>query len=213
MPGRGTEPGPELYDECGTHEGVLRHRREGTRMCARDREVQRVAMHRYRVSRIVGGRRLVSTLGLRRRVHALARRGWAQADIAERLGMSRQGFAKIVCQDETSRDIVDKVRGIYPELAWREGPNLLARKYAEKRGLPGPMDWEDIDDPREVPECWSVENALLRAKEACHEEALELHRAFLVRERERARAQRKNETRRAMRQADRRSQQLEAMTA
>lgn len=191
MPGRGTEPGPALYEECGSYEGVLRHRRESTRTCAGCREVQRVGMHQYRVQRIIAGRKMVSTLGLRRRVHALATRGWAQRDIAERLGTSAAAFSKIVNQDETHRDTADKVKAVYAELAWQDGPNALARRKAELKGWPGPMDWDDPDNPDEVPLC---------VIERDHREALRIESN-----------RRKNETRRAVRRrwAGSRAQEVE----
>lgn len=179
MPGRGTEPGPALYPDCGTHQGVLRHRREKTRTCAGCREWQRLDMHRCRIERIVNGRKLVSTLGLRRRVRALARRGWGQQQVAEAIGMDRWAFNKIIHQDEVRRSVAEKVRAVYPELAWRDGPSHLTRKFAERKGWPGPMDWDDPDDPEEIPAC---------VIERAHAEALEMERG-----------RRKNETRRQQR--------------
>lgn len=167
MPGRGTAPGPELYRECGSMAGVRRHKRERTLKCAGCREASRVDMARYRVRKIVGGPRLVPTLGLTRRVHALARCGWSQADLAARIGVTEAAFNKIVHQAETRREVVEQVRALYAELAWRAGPNAQARRNAERRGWPGPLDWDDPDDPREVPAC-EIEKA--------HREALEMVR-------------------------------------
>lgn len=173
MPGRGTEPGPALYPECGKAAGPRRHRREKTRTCRGCRAVQRQEMARYRVQRIVVGPRLVSTLGLRRRVRALATRGWGQAEIAERIGMARTSFSKIVNQDEVRREVHDKVKALYFELWFRDGPNYLARCNAERQGWPGPVDWDDPDNPDEIPIC-EIERA--------HREAKEMDRAWRKRQ-------------------------------
>jgi hypothetical protein len=179
MPGRGTEPGPALYRECGKREGYLRHRREKTRTCRACREWQRLSMARYRVRQIVEGPRMVPTTGLKRRVRALARRGWRQADLAERLGMSWQAFAKVVQQEATHRELAERVAGLYRELWDKEGPSPIARRMAEQAGWPGPADWDDPDDPAEIPAC---------VIERAHDEALEM-----------ARCRRKNEARRLTR--------------
>jgi hypothetical protein len=162
-------------------DGVRQHKREKTRTCAGCRSVNRVEMARYRVHRIVQGPRLVPTLGLRRRVRALARRGWAQEDIAERLGMSQWAFNKIVNQTETRREIAEKVKAVYGELAWVDGPNQLARKNAERKGWPGPMDWDEPDDPAEIPAC---------VIERAHGEALAIQRSRAKAERKRLARQR-----------------------
>lgn len=181
MPGRGTPPGDRLYPECGTHEGTLRHRREQTRRCAGCRAVQREEMARYRIGRIVTGPRKVSTLGLRRRVQALARIGWTQRELAARLGIPHESFKKIITQPVTSRANTEKVRLLYTELCWREGPSRSARLRAARAGWPSPVDWDDPDDPREIPAC-EIEQA--------HRQALEVERQ-----------RRKNAVRRAVRQA------------
>jgi hypothetical protein len=162
-------------------------------MCAGCREDQRVAMHRYRIERIVGGAKLVPTVGLRRRVRALARRGWGQREVAEAIGMDRWAFNKVIHQDEVRREVAEKVRAVYPELAFREGPNALSRSNAERKGWPGPLDWDDPDNPEEVPAC---------VIERAHAEALEMERA-----------RRKNETRRQQRRrwAGSAAQRAEAM--
>jgi hypothetical protein len=169
MPGRGTEPGPALYRECGTAAGLRTHKRERTRTCAGCREVGRVTRARLRVDVIISGPRLVPALGTQRRVRALARRSWSQADLAGRLGIPVARFKKVLGQQATRRDLAEKVEALYRELLDREGPSPGARACAERRGWPGPMDWDDPDDPGEVPVC-EVERA--------HCEALRMHQAW-----------------------------------
>lgn len=185
MPGRGTVPGPRLYPECGTHEGTLRHRRENTRRCAGCRAVLREEMARYRIERIVRGTRKVPAVGLRRRVQALARLGWTQRELAGRLGIPFESFKKIVSQPVTSRGNAEKVRLVYAELCWQQGPSNSARLRAERLGWPSPIDWHDPDDPAEIPLC----------------EIERRRRAALEAERNR----RKTAARRAVRQAGRAS--------
>jgi hypothetical protein len=140
-------------------------------------------MARYRIQRIVVGPRQVPTIGLKRRVRALATRGWGQREIAERIGMAEINFRKVVQQQLVRREVHAAVKEVYRDLWWKDGPNYLARCNARKKGWPGPMDWSDPDNPAEIPLC-EVERA--------HREALEMHRAL-----------KKNEARRESRRQSR----------
>jgi hypothetical protein len=172
MPGKGTRPGPAIYPECyqrGTR-GNRRHRREGTPTCANCRAEVAAAAREYRKARYLRGRRMVPVLGTCRRVHALATRGWSQAEISARLGLGGpNALSKILQQAEVKRDTADAVSALYAELAWKDGPSDLARKFAARRGWPGPMDWDDPDNPDEVPLC---------VIERDHAEGLGMHRAW-----------------------------------
>lgn len=176
MPGRGTEPGPRLYPECGKTGGPRRHRREGTRTCAACRAYQRAEMARYRIARIVGGPRLVPAFGVHRRVRALARMGWSQDAVARRLGILPERFKKVMGHAECRRELAEQVAALYRELFDQPGGNSWAKANAERRGWPGPMDWDDPDNPDEVPLC-EIERA--------HREALAVQAALRHNERKR----------------------------
>lgn len=171
MPGRGTEPGPVLYPECGQLTGPRKHRREGTRTCAPCRAVQAAYQARYRVQRIVVGPRLVPALGVHRRVRALARLGWAQDDIAGRLGIVPYRFKKVMGHADCRRDLAEQVAALYRDLLDQDGPNRWARAHAERKGWPGPMDWDNLDDPAENPVAGIV-------VDRDHAEALVMHSAW-----------------------------------
>lgn len=126
-------------------------------------------MARYRIHQIVLGPKLVSALGTTRRMRALARVGWGQPEIAARLGVTNyRSLSKITRQAEVHREMADKIKALYAELAWQDGPNYLAKANSKHRGWPGPMDWDDLDDPNEVPLC-EIERA--------HGEALAVERS------------------------------------
>lgn len=156
MPGRGTEPGEQLYPECGGKGGIYRHRKNGTRPCAACRRYNAKRHADYRKRVYLEGRRLVPALGCQRRIRALAVMGWSREEIGARCGMSAWGISKILRQGQLSVDLARKVDAVYRELAWDLAPGPkghLTRVRARNRGWHGPLDWEDIDTDV-VP--WSV---------------------------------------------------------
>lgn len=171
MPGKGSRPGPALYPECyqrGTR-GNYVHRKNGTPSCANCREQIALAAREYRKQRYLRGRARVPVLGTKRRVRALATRGWPVREVAVRIGSTGHRLGKALTQAEIRREVADAVTGVYGDLAWQEGPSDLARKFAATKGWPGPMDWDDPDDPGEVPLC-QIERDWA--------EALRMHRAW-----------------------------------
>lgn len=176
MPGKGTPPGEALYPECGRPGlgGVWRHRRSGTRTCAGCREQIALRAADYRRQRYLVGTRRVPALGTQRRLRALARIGWSHTAIGDRLGWSRTAVGKLLSQGTVNRETALAVAGFYREHAWETGPSAHAARIAAKAGWPGPMDWDDPDDPGEVPAC---------ELERAHREALGMERARIKRER------------------------------
>lgn len=148
------------------------------------------------MQRIVVGPRLVSTLGTQRRIRALARLGWSQNDLAQRLGIPVSRFTKVMGYTECRRELADQVTALYRELLDKPGRNHWARANAERQGWPSPMEWDDPDDPAEQPV-----SGVVVARD--HAEALAFERAL----RQEVAAARKNESRRnarrMVRQADR----------
>lgn len=194
--GERTPPGPPLYPECSLPgpTGRNRHAREGTRTCAHCRDQFRRYTTVLRLDKLAGRSRLVSTVGTRRRVQALARLGWTQRYICERVGITPSKLNKVIClHDKVGRELPDRIAALYRELILAEklGPDQRVRRYAERMGWPGPFDWDDIDDPDAVPAC---------EIERCHAEALAIEKLSQRREQ---RAQRTPEERDRDRAANR----------
>lgn len=99
--------------------------------------------------------------GTRRRVQALAARGWSQGRVAARLGVSRKNFNAMMRRGRVSAATARAVAALYAEL-WdapppeetprqRDAANR-ARRHAAEQGWPPPMAWgEDIGDPAAEP--------------------------------------------------------------
>jgi hypothetical protein len=160
-----TEPGPALYPECAQPglAGVYLHRRRGTPTCAHCRNENRLAVQRGRVNRYVNGPRRIPALGTQRRIRALCRVGWPQTEVAGRIGVRFSVINRLLSQPTVYTETAGKIAQVYADLAWETGPSNRTRIMAAKRGWPGPMDWDDPDNPDEVPAC---------EIEAAHREAL-----------------------------------------
>lgn len=112
---------------------------------------------------VLAERVLVDATGTRRRVQALAVMGWAQARIADRLGVARSNFAKTMATSRVYAATARAVRAIYDELWDTPPPETThrekiaasrARNLARSRGWAPPMAWDDerIDAPAATPD-------------------------------------------------------------
>ena len=97
----------------------------------------------------------IDSCGTVRRIRALARMGWSQTYLAQRLGISVQGVAKFLQPNKRYITVRNAraVRDLYDELAWQWGPSTAFAKTAQARGWPIPLAWDDetIDDPAAEP--------------------------------------------------------------
>lgn len=178
--GKPQPPGPSLYPECyrtGTS-GQRRHWTEGTVTCARCREQARRKLIRYRLQSARYGPRKVSALGTHRRIRALNRWGYTREQVAARVGWTQSALTRLLEQDVIYQETALVVAHVYKELVSSgiPGPSLKTRRRAEAAGWPGPGDWDDIDNPAEVPVC---------EVEAAHAEALEMQKLLIKREQKR----------------------------
>lgn len=57
--GRGTEPGPSIYPNCGTTDGYRRHQKHGTTTCAGCRSALAAYMQDYRHGNGINKARLI----------------------------------------------------------------------------------------------------------------------------------------------------------
>ncbi|GAA1123691.1 hypothetical protein [Nocardiopsis composta] len=132
---------------------------------------------------------LVDATGTKRRLQALISRGWAQAQLAARLGMAPTNFGTTLRGERVLAGTARQVRELYDEL-WDVAPPETtrrerisasrARRYAAVRGWVPPMAWDDdtIEDPAAVPD---LGEEVLR-REAVAEDAAELAAQGLTRE-------------------------------
>ncbi|MGW4270804.1 hypothetical protein ACWEGQ_00200 [Streptomyces seoulensis] len=105
---------------------------------------------------------LIDATGTRRRIQALAVRGWSRNSIARHIGMREDNFRDAVKQSRVTARLARRVAAAYDEL-WDKDPldsgmsrNAVARVRgaAERSGWVGPLAWDDdtIDDLRAVPQ-------------------------------------------------------------
>ncbi|KPC68115.1 hypothetical protein ADL27_57280 [Streptomyces sp. NRRL F-6602] len=104
----------------------------------------------------------IDATGTRRRVEALAVRGWSRNQVSARIGMGAVAFRKAVNKDRVTARLARQVSEAYDAL-WDQDPldyglsrNGVARVRSEaaRSGFVGPLAWDDdtIDDPAAVPQ-------------------------------------------------------------
>lgn len=100
--------------------------------------------------------RLLDGTGTRRRMRALAVRGWTYGDLAARVGSTHRAVQKIGqgCHPRVRVVTAEAVKRVYAELCMTPGPSAGARRYAARQGWVSPLAWDDdtIDDPDATPE-------------------------------------------------------------
>lgn len=89
----------------------------------------------------------VPGVGTRRRLRALMRIGWPPVELSARLGKDPHFVYNKLHQPGSwvRRSTHDAVAALYRELCMIPGPSERTRRAAEKRGYPGPIDWDNID--------------------------------------------------------------------
>lgn len=106
------------------------------------------------------GRRHVDGTGTRRRLQALAARGWTALRLAEHHTATRQKIRQVLLSTDNEAVTAEFARSVirlYDDLWDRLPPcpdgAALARSEAAAHGWPPPMAWddEDLDDPRAQP--------------------------------------------------------------
>jgi hypothetical protein len=104
----------------------------------------------------------IDATGTRRRVEALAVRGWARHFIAERVAMNDGNFRKAVNRNRVTAKLARGVAAAYDEL-WDKDPLehgvplssvTRVRADATRLGFLSPLAWDDdtIDDPAAIPQ-------------------------------------------------------------
>jgi hypothetical protein len=104
----------------------------------------------------------IDATGTRRRIQALAVRGWPRHMMAERIGMDVSNFRKAVQRDRITARLVRQVAEVY-DAWWDQDPlehgvplRAVARVRADaaRQGFRSALAWDDdtIDDPAAVPQ-------------------------------------------------------------
>lgn len=101
---------------------------------------------------------LVPTLGVRRRVQALACLGYSTADLSRMLGKHRTYIRKVTLTDQVQRETFEIIAALYERLSMTPRPDdeqaKRNRSRAARAGWAPPLAWDDIDNPDEQPEAW-----------------------------------------------------------
>lgn len=137
-------------------------------------DLKPVTLQRKRraLDRASGRPAYVPVVGARRRIEALAHRGYSRDDLYRLLNPTAtvvQGSwlrAEVVHIDQH-----EAIDALYEKLWNTDGPSEQVKRVAARRCWGGPWDWDtdEMDDPNAVPYC-CVERA--------HAEALKVHAAW-----------------------------------
>lgn len=169
--------------KCGTLTGREWHASRGEPTCERCRAAYTAWQDQYRKRRYLEGPMLIPSVGTRRRIQALAWMGWSYQAIAEQAGISNErSVGNILARDLVHRDTASRVHDVYDRLCLVSGPSVITASRARARGWASWAEWDDIDNPDEVPYGESVR---------AHEDALEAARRARVNERRRGNEARK----------------------
>lgn len=150
------------------------------------------ALLAVRPDRVAAGQNVDPT-GTHRRLQALVAAGWSQAQLANRLGMLRSNFGRMIGSRTVLASTRDAVAALYERIAYAAPPAgnhherqaaSRARNYAAARGWPPPAAWfaVDIDDPAAVPDVEGVRTVTRRGRpvEDVVEDAADLARAGVL---------------------------------
>lgn len=102
----------------------------------------------------IGALRMPTSIGLRRRVQALAWMGWTGVEVARRAGTTYGSLSTLMLASRSpSWRYAQKVDAVYRDLAHVRGPSRGAAAKARGRGHHPPSAWfaATIDDPNALP--------------------------------------------------------------
>lgn len=94
---------------------------------------------------------LVSTVGSRRRVQALAVLGWPQCEVASRADVNPKTLSRVLTQQTMLARNAAAIAKVFDELQMTPGPSRWVRQRAARKGWVPPLAWDDPDNPDEVP--------------------------------------------------------------
>lgn len=110
---------------------------------------------RLRIEHHRGQRRLISSLGTRRRIEALGALGWTGVQVGAVLGITGEHVRQIRNQSLVTRSLAARVATAYDQLSMQLPPERTRaerhnasrqRNRAKAAGWLPPLAWDDIDD-------------------------------------------------------------------
>lgn len=101
----------------------------------------------YRKRRYLTGLQMIPAIGTQRRVRALHALGWTAVHIAE-YGDWRtpNAVSEVHKRQRVTKSTAAAIESAYAALSMRVGPSETTRRLAARRGWPGPLEWDDIDN-------------------------------------------------------------------
>jgi DNA-binding Xre family transcriptional regulator len=103
---------------------------------------------------------VIPSTGVRRRIQALATRGWSQRELSRRLGLHADNVSKFMYGEQVQMRTHRKVSALYEELWDLPAPAATryerqqasrVKNHARALGWVPPMGWDDIDTDPEPP--------------------------------------------------------------
>jgi hypothetical protein len=147
-----------IAEAAGISASTLRGARNGDRTRFSAKAAARLSAVRATLDELPD-RPLLSALGTRRRLQALACNGWSTPVLADYTGLHKSMVVKLRCGEAITTRVsaIRAVRDAYEQLSTRQAPATPAaarsRNEAAARGWAPPGAWAgvDIDDPAAVP--------------------------------------------------------------
>lgn len=151
-----------LADVPDTSVAALLYGKQGKRIGQLKSENARKLLALSTCTPRAGGVR-VASLGTTRRIQALVALGWAQSQLARRIGWTPANFADLAHgRRQVNQSTADKVAALYEDLSMTPPPETThrerisasrARRYAKARRWLPPLAWDDegLDDPEYAP--------------------------------------------------------------
>lgn len=142
----------QIATAAGVHRNTVRYLHDGRHGRVRpETEAAILSVH----PAPIGARSMPTSIGLRRRVRALARLGWPAEQVAVRAGTTGGSLSTLMLANRApSFRYAARIAEVYLELADTAGPSSRAAATARTRGWPPPAAWDDnIDDPEAQPDC------------------------------------------------------------
>lgn len=138
----------------GTACGTSANYKRGCR-CERCTHAQAVHQKRWLLGQTGS---LIDGTGTHRRIQALCALGWSYGEIGTACGVkSREWARELMLHQRTHTDTAKRVAAAYEQMSMTipTGPTRTrGRLWAERRGWPPPLAWDNIDDPDERPHGW-----------------------------------------------------------
>lgn len=141
----------------GTLAGYSAHRRTKVTTCKACRDAMAEYERQRQVRRYLArGGLMVPSIGIRRRLQALAALGWTLQEVDTRLGHERSYSSKLAgTTGPIYATTAAEVTALYDDLSMTVPTGWIAdrqRRQAKLRGWLPPLAWDDIDDPTERPD-------------------------------------------------------------